>query len=132
MSEKDCEIECSLVLYDPPDLLALEEAFRAYPIISKFIIKSDLFRDGIQTLDDSCSQVTLSTTPSLFKLSSQGVAGESLIEFKNPILEGFQCQSASFSYQLEKLKNLTKSLFLSSKTLVRLNRLGILSLQVFI
>lgn len=74
----------------------------------------------------------MSPRPPYFVISTQGIAGECLVEFahNNEMVESFQCkETTKFKYLLAHIKPAVKAMVCSSKISLRTNDSGLLCFQ---
>eukprot|EP00842_Homolaphlyctis_polyrhiza_P000030 jgi/Hompol1/1027/HPOL_004429-RA len=125
---------CELATYDNEPITDLHAHFEERPLISKIIMKSDWLKTAFAELDDTSSDLTLSISPvyPFLRMSASGLAGESDLDYPRDteVLESFHCAMAStHRYKFTMLHPCMKALGMSIKTSIRVNEIGILSLQ---
>ncbi|EJD05934.1 Rad1-domain-containing protein [Fomitiporia mediterranea MF3/22] len=134
---------CELVTYEPDDQLSLE--IDSQDIVIKCIFKSSWLRDALSEVDPSCEKITFIGNPTvpetslqrgsprpLFRIQAVGPFGSTEIDYPNDreVLEAFECDSnVSYSYRFSHIIKTLRALQSSSKTSLRIDGEGVLSLQ---
>ncbi|KAJ3152137.1 ssDNA endodeoxyribonuclease, partial [Irineochytrium annulatum] len=128
---------CRIQTMETEPLTEMDVNFRSRPIECKLIMKSEWLRDAFSELDSSCSKTRflISPTEPYFRLSASGLTGETQMDYPKDteLLESFQCQALrSYEYAQRLLQPSMKALSLSTKTSIRVNSEGFLSMQFMI
>ncbi|KAL2915447.1 checkpoint clamp complex protein Rad1 [Polyrhizophydium stewartii] len=128
---------CNLSTYDNEPITDLHAVFGDRPIISKIIMKSDWLKTAFAEIDDTSSDLTLTIAPQhpFLRISASGLAGESELDYPRDteVLESFSCTVPSRNkYKFSMLNPCLKALGMSTKTSIRVNEIGILSMQFMI
>ncbi|KAI5124511.1 hypothetical protein M0805_003035 [Coniferiporia weirii] len=134
---------CELVTYEAePQLdLPLDNS----SVMIKCILKSSWLRDALSEVDPSCEKVTFIGNPAipngarqksvsrpLLRIQAAGPLGSTEMDYPNDreVLETFECDSTvSFSYRFSHITRTLRALQGSSKTSLRIDAEGVLSLQ---
>ncbi|EGF81803.1 hypothetical protein BATDEDRAFT_87254 [Batrachochytrium dendrobatidis JAM81] len=128
---------CNLATYDNEPITDLHATFGDRQIVGKIIMKSDWLKTAFGELDSTSSDLTLSISPQhpFLRISASGLAGESELDYPRDteVLESFSCtMPTSNKYKFTMLHPCMKALGMSTKTSIRVNEIGILSLQFMI
>jgi len=135
---------CEINTFDPEPLLSLD--FSSSPTVLKIILKSSWLRDAFSELDPACEKLTIvcnpaplpgrvpraSTLPRL-RLLATGNFGSTEMDYPSDkeVLESCECaEQVSFTYRLSHVTKAQKALQSSTKTSLRINEEGLLSLQL--
>lgn len=128
----------------------LELPFDAEQTALKIIFKSSFWlRDALSELDPSCEKITLIANPvadvqsaqrgvpakPLFRIQGTGAFGSTEMDYPNDreVLETFECsRSVIFSYRFAHISRTLRALQNSTKTSLRLEQEGLLSLQFLV
>ncbi|KAG1749130.1 Rad1/Rec1/Rad17 [Suillus paluster] len=139
---------CEISTFDPEPNLELP--FDADQTVLKTIFKSSFWlRDALSELDPSCEKVTLIANPvadvqraqrgvpakPLFRIQGTGAFGTTEMDYPNDreVLETFECsRSVSFSYRFSHISRTLRALQNSTKTSLRVEQEGLLSLQFLV
>jgi len=108
--------------------------FRGSPIPNKIIMEAEYLKDAFNELDWSSTHVNIhiSPDPPYFRLSTAGPSGSCQVDYPkdSEVFEAYECDAEiSFTYKLSNLQPAVKALNISTKTQLRINQIGILSLQ---
>ncbi|KAI0084004.1 Rad1-domain-containing protein [Irpex rosettiformis] len=133
---------CEITTFDPEPRLELP--FDAEQTALRIILKSSWLRDALSELEPSCEKVTIvgnppppegrvprTSTPRL-RLKAVGNWGSTEMDYPNDreVLEACDCPVAvSFSYKHSHLQKAARALQTSTKTSLRIDQDGLLSLQ---
>ncbi|KAH6573569.1 hypothetical protein BASA50_004035 [Batrachochytrium salamandrivorans] len=128
---------CSLATYDNEPITDLHMSFGDRRTVGKIIMKSDWLKTAFAELDSTSSDLTLAISPQhpFFRISASGLAGESQLDYPRDteVLESFNCTMATVNkYKFTMLHPCMKALGISAKTSIRVNEIGILSMQFMI
>ncbi|EDR10882.1 uncharacterized protein LACBIDRAFT_315835 [Laccaria bicolor S238N-H82] len=141
---------CEITTFDPEPQLELE--FDNSAIVLKIILKSSWLRDALSELDPSCDKLTFignppvntvvapnggqrqqrNTTKPMLRIQAGGTFGSTEMDYPNDrdVLETFECtRSVSFSYRFGHISRTLRALQSSTKTSLRIDEEGLLSLQ---
>ncbi|KAF5386954.1 hypothetical protein D9615_001940 [Tricholomella constricta] len=141
---------CEIATFDPEPHLELD--FDNSKMVLKIILKSSWLRDALSELDPSFDKLTfignsppkesVSTTnqkqPSrevskpMLRIQAAGTFGSTEMDYPNDrdVLETFECtRSVRFSYRLQLISRTLRALQSSTKTSLRIDEEGLLSLQ---
>ncbi|KAH6918975.1 Rad1/Rec1/Rad17 [Coprinopsis sp. MPI-PUGE-AT-0042] len=143
---------CEITTYDPEPQLDLN--FDNSKLVLKIILKSSWLRDALSELDPSCEKLTLMGNPSLdesrdpsstgrrpqkrapttplFRIQANGTFGSTEMDYPDDkeVLETFECsQRVQFTYRLPHILKTLRALSSSTKTSLRIDEDGLLSLQ---
>ncbi|KAA1477107.1 Rad1-domain-containing protein [Dentipellis sp. KUC8613] len=139
---------CEITTYDAEPRLELP--FDAEQTVLKIILKSSWLRDALSELDPSFDKVTFignpptadSTTAArtsartvpkpMLRIHAAGSFGSTEMDYPNDreVLETFECaRSVSFSYRYAHIARTLRALQSSTKTSLRIDEEGLLSLQ---
>ncbi|KAF9444331.1 Rad1-domain-containing protein [Macrolepiota fuliginosa MF-IS2] len=140
---------CEISTYEPEPQLDLD--FDNDRMILKIILKSSWFRDALSELDPSCDKLTFvsnppemtnnprngkqrkgSATKPILRIKAGGNFGTTEMDYPNDrdVLESFECtRSISFSYRFTHIAKTLRALQSSTKTSLRIDDEGLLSLQ---
>ncbi|EKM55985.1 uncharacterized protein PHACADRAFT_209489 [Phanerochaete carnosa HHB-10118-sp] len=131
-----------LTTFDAEPQLALP--FDSDKTVLKVILKSSWLRDALSELDPSCDKLTIMGNPPQqqgrtqrgaqrrLRLRAVGTFGSTEMDYPNDreVLETCECENAvSFSYSFKHISKALKALQSSSKTSLRIDEDGLLSLQ---
>ncbi|RKO85886.1 Rad1/Rec1/Rad17, partial [Blyttiomyces helicus] len=135
LEERGVVTACHVATYDPEPLIELQSVFAEHQIVSKVIMKSEWLKEAFSELDSTSTTLSLlvSPAPPYFRLSAAGLAGEAQMDYPKDtdVLESFYCSGpATHQYKFALLQPCLKALACSSKTSIRVNERGFLSLQV--
>ncbi|KND04394.1 uncharacterized protein SPPG_00125 [Spizellomyces punctatus DAOM BR117] len=137
LEERGVVTECRLTTYNPEALTDLFSTFAEQRMVSKLIMKSDWLRDAFSELDGTSDTITLHISPDApyFRLSASSLAGDAQMDYPKDtdVIESFHClHPIENHYQHTLLQSCLKALSLSSKTSIRVNEAGFLSMQFMI
>ncbi|KLO18535.1 Rad1-domain-containing protein [Schizopora paradoxa] len=133
---------CELVTYDAEDQLDLQ--IDSANLKLRCILKSAWLRDAISELDPTSERLTFIGKPPLhgtldrgqpqpqLRIHATGTFGSAEMDYPDDpeVLETFHCdESVSFSYRFSHITKTLKALQNSSKTSLRIDENGLLSLQ---
>ncbi|KAF7294675.1 hypothetical protein MIND_01004500 [Mycena indigotica] len=140
---------CELTTYEAEPHLELP--FVAERTVLKIILKSSWLRDALSEIDSSCEKLTFIGNPPpdtavngrqraplrtsiapLLRIQASGTFGSTEMEYPNDreVLESFECiQPVRFSYRVAHINRTLRALQSSSKTSLRIDDEGLLSLQ---
>lgn len=136
---------CKITTFDPEPHLELE--FDNSQMVLKIILKSSWLRDALSELDPSCDKLTFIGTPPLeqgsrqrprddakpmLRIQAAGTFGSTEMDYPNDrdVLETFECRrSVQFSYRFGHISRTLRALQSSTKTSLRIDEEGLLSLQ---
>lgn len=124
---KEGTTTASMLLYDPPAIQALSIAFDLKPLDAKIILKADLLREGLQSIDDTATKVRIHFNP--FVLEAVGINGETKITFPLESLDSIEASDVTHTYMIDQIKGYSKALAVSDRTYIKVNEDGILCLQ---
>ncbi|KZT11577.1 Rad1-domain-containing protein [Laetiporus sulphureus 93-53] len=135
---------CEVTTFDPEPILELD--FNETPCIMKVILKSSWLRDALSELDPSCERLTIICNPppppgraalpssqARLRLQAIGNFGSTEMDYPNDkeVLETCECaEQISFSYSFRHISRAQRALQSSTKTSLRINEEGLLSLQL--
>ncbi len=108
--------------------------FRAFSILNKVIMEAEYLKEAFNELDWSSQLITFTLSPDAphFRLSTSGPAGSCQVDYpkESEVFESFECETTcSFSYKLSLLQPAVKALSIANKTQLRINEVGVLSIQ---
>ena|SRR5690554_5522243 len=97
-------------------------------------MEAEYLKEAFNELDWSSSEVTILLSPDApyFRLSTVGPTGSCQVDYPkdSEVFESFECEvTQANTYRLSLLQPAVKALALSHKTQLRMNQVGILSLQ---
>ncbi|KAG7453030.1 Rad1-domain-containing protein [Guyanagaster necrorhizus] len=143
---------CEISTYDAEPHLELP--FDLEKMVLKVILKSEWLRDALSELDPSCEKLTFIGNPPptgdpsqprqkqkansrvslkpMLRIKATGTFGSTEMDYPNDrdVLETFDCaQSISFSYRFAHISRTLRALQSSTKTSLRIDDEGLLSLQ---
>ncbi|THH21077.1 hypothetical protein EW146_g419 [Bondarzewia mesenterica] len=141
---------CEITTYEAEPHLELP--FDAEQTVLKIILKSSWLRDALSELDPSCEKLTFignpptqtassrastSRTPGpvakpMLRIQAAGTFGSTEMDYPNDreVLETFEClQTVNFSYRFGHISRTLRALQSSTKTSLRIDEEGLLSLQ---
>ncbi|CAL1703417.1 unnamed protein product [Somion occarium] len=137
---------CEIVTYDPEP--ALELPFDSDAMIMKMILKSSWLQDALSELHPSCDKLTIIgnpppapgrgptlTAPPRLRIKATGTFGTTEMDYPNDkeVLESCECDThVSFTYRTSHVVRVARALQHSTKTSVRIDEGGLLSLQLII
>ncbi|OCH89081.1 Rad1-domain-containing protein [Obba rivulosa] len=136
---------CEVTTFDPEAQLDLP--FDVDRTMLKIILKSSWLRDALSELDPSCEKVTIIGNPPpeggratrnsqpTLRLQAEGTFGSTEMDYPNDkeVLETCECaQRVSFSYKFAHITRALKALQASTKTSLRIDEDGLLSLQFIV
>jgi len=132
LEEQGVVTNCSLKTLEAEELAHFN--FRGAQISNKIIMEAEYLKDAFNELDWSSTEVTLliSPDPPHFRLTTSGPSGSCQVDYPkdSEVFEAFECDVlSSNTYKLSNLHPAVKALSLSAKTQLRVNELGVLSLQ---
>ncbi|KAH9939601.1 Rad1-domain-containing protein [Amylocystis lapponica] len=134
---------CEITTFDPEPHLDLP--FEADDAILRIILKSTWLRDALSELDPSCEKLTIIGNPPppagkaarapvpRLRLHAAGTFGSTEMDYPSDkeVLESCDCEeSVSFSYRFGHISRALRALQSSTKTSLRINTEGLLSLQL--
>ncbi|KAI0059048.1 Rad1-domain-containing protein [Artomyces pyxidatus] len=140
---------CEVTTYDAEPQLDLE--FDKDLVALRIILKSSWMRDALSELDPSCDRLTFianpppdpaqpnnaraSRTPArpIFRIQAVGTFGSTEMDYPNDkeVLESVECAGpVNFSYRFSHVSRTLKALQSSTKTSLRIDEDGLLSLQL--
>ncbi|KAG5642405.1 hypothetical protein DXG03_002837 [Asterophora parasitica] len=140
---------CEITTYDPEPHLELD--FDNSKMVLKIILKSSWLRDALSELDPSFDKLTFignpapaDTAPSkpkhssrdvskpMLRIQAAGTFGSTEMDYPNDrdVLETFECtRPVRFGYRLQHISRTLRALQSSTKTSLRIDEDGLLSLQ---
>ncbi|CCM05792.1 uncharacterized protein FIBRA_08025 [Fibroporia radiculosa] len=135
---------CEITTFEADPMLSLD--FLEYPTVMKIILKSSWLRDALSEIDQSCEKLTIICNPpppagrsakivAPPRLRLQAVGNFGSVEMDYPsdkeVLESCECdEQVSFSYRFSHISRTQRALQSSTKTSLRINEEGLLSLQL--
>lgn len=140
---------CEISTYEPEPYL--DFGFDPEQLVLRIILKSSWFRDALSELDPSCDRLTFISNPPdaqvnpmtgkprrhnstkpILRIKAAGNFGTTELDYPNDrdVLESFECtQSVSFSYRFSQIAKSLRAVQSSTKTSLRIDSDGLLSLQ---
>ncbi|KAF7985018.1 hypothetical protein HWV62_10018 [Athelia sp. TMB] len=135
---------CDITTFDPEPSLQLE--FDRESTVLEIILKSSWLRDALSEIDPSCDRLTFIANPPgqqatggsgtrlkpILRIKAAGTFGSTEMDYPNDkeVLESFICTHAvSVSYHTAYIARAARGLTSSSKTSLRIDEGGLLSLQ---
>lgn len=136
---------CEITTFEPEPQLELP--FDAKRAVLKIILKSSWLHEALSELDPSCEKLSFIGNPSasedgrahrptpskpLFRIQAGGTFGSTEMDYPNDreVLETFECQrSVNVSYRFSHISRAVRALQSSTKTSLRIDDEGLLSLQ---
>ncbi|KAJ7063584.1 Rad1/Rec1/Rad17 [Mycena amicta] len=141
---------CEITTYEAEPHLQLH--FEPERVVLKIILKSSWLRDALSEIDPSCEKLTFignpppnvdaghgkqraalrSSNAPLLRIQASGTFGSTEMEYPNDreVLETFECtQPVRFSYRVGHIGRTLRALQSSTKTSLRIDDEGLLSLQ---
>ncbi|KAF7359202.1 Cell cycle checkpoint protein RAD1 [Mycena sanguinolenta] len=137
---------CEITTYEPEPHLQLP--FESERMVLKIILKSSWLRDALSELDPSCDKLTFIGNPPpaangrqqprtaggtpMLRIQAVGTLGSTEMDYPNDrdVLETFECtRPVSFSYRFGHISRTLRALQSSTKTSLRIDDEGLLSLQ---
>jgi len=130
--EHDVLTDCGITAVEGP--LPAEFHLRNSEILSKIVMKSPSLRDAFNELDWSNEHLTWEISPEAphFRLKARGTGTLCQVDYprESEIFETFECaQPIKRDYRMKFLHPSLKALDIASKTQIRVNAVGLLSLQ---
>ncbi|KAJ3359868.1 hypothetical protein HDU91_004774 [Kappamyces sp. JEL0680] len=144
LQEIEIKTTCELLLYDPAPIQGIQGAFVAYPLALKLVLKSDVLKDCLSSFDDTtahlhikCSLESIRGDRIQLQLSGDGTLSKVSVSLDESLMESWEGpglleQPVQYCYQMEKAKGVLKTLSKASRTQLKINSQGILSLQSMI
>ncbi|KAJ3138432.1 ssDNA endodeoxyribonuclease [Geranomyces variabilis] len=137
LEEKGVVTMCQLTTFEPEPHVDLHASFAAQRIVGKVIMKSQWLRDAFSELDGTSDTVTLLVSPAApyFRLSASGLAGDTQMDYPKDtdVVESFHCMKTSTNnYKYSLLQPCLRALALSTKSNIRINETGFLSMQFMV
>lgn len=135
MEERGVLTTCKLRTYEAP--LLSDMNIRDARILNKVIMKSEWLREAFEELDKTTESVTFLVSPEApyLRISAVGITGSTELDYPRDadIIDSFQCEQTQInSYRLSMVQACAHALTASSKTSLRTNEHGFLSLQFMI
>ncbi|KAF5360515.1 hypothetical protein D9756_004883 [Leucocoprinus leucothites] len=140
---------CEISTYEPEPYL--DFGFDPEKVVLRIILKSSWFRDALSELDPSYDKLTFISNPPemsdnpmtgksrrrnptkpILRIKAGGNFGSTEMDYPNDrdVLESFECmQSVSFSYRFSHIAKSLRAVQSSTKTSLRIDNDGLLSLQ---
>ncbi|THG96781.1 hypothetical protein EW026_g5123 [Hermanssonia centrifuga] len=134
---------CEITTFEPEPQLELP--FEADQTVLKIILKSSWLRDALSELDPSCERLTIIANPPpasgraprasaqpRLRLKAVGTFGSTEMDYPSDkdVLEACDCPApVGFSYKFAHIARASRALQTSTKTSMRIDRDGLLSLQ---
>ncbi|KAF8655860.1 hypothetical protein AX16_002943 [Volvariella volvacea WC 439] len=142
---------CEITTFDPEPRLELE--LDNEQLVLKIILKSSWLRDALSELDPSCEKLTFIGNPPpaaqagaaqgrrrgplrdaqpMLRIQADGTFGSTEMDYPNDreVLETFECKrEVSFTYRYSHISRALRALQTSTKTSLRIDESGLLSLQ---
>lgn len=138
---------CEIQTYENDSLMDIP--FDYARTVIKIILRSSWLREALEEIDSSCDKLTFigipptenlpgsatsqkGTTKPTFRLRAEGTFGSSQMDYPNDkdVLETYECaESVRFSYRVSHVACALRALQSSSKTSLRIDDEGLLSLQ---
>ncbi|KAK2460638.1 hypothetical protein APHAL10511_007108 [Amanita phalloides] len=137
---------CEITTFEPEPMLDLE--FDNSKLLLKIILKSSWLRDALMELDPSCEKITFISNPPtestagigrrkssekpILRIQAEGSFGSTQMDYPNDkdVLETFECvMPLEFSYRFAHINRTLRALQSSTKTSLRIDDEGLLSLQ---
>jgi len=112
--------------------------FRSSPIVSRAIVKSELLKEALAELEPpggSIVQIRMSPEASFLSMAVNGDSCSAQVDFpsdgqSNDVFTAFECKEAvTNSYKLNLIRPCVKVLAKSEQTNIRMNSVGMLSMQ---
>ncbi|KJE88684.1 cell cycle checkpoint protein [Capsaspora owczarzaki ATCC 30864] len=127
--------DCDLRTLEPDDIL--DFAFNSFGVHNKLIVKSEGMKGAFAELDTSSEflEVVMSPDEPYLRLSTTGQAGQVNVDFPfdSFVIETFECFRPQCNrYRMSLIAPSIKGLAISTKTSMRMNARGFLSLQFMI
>ncbi|KAI0736795.1 Rad1-domain-containing protein [Fomitopsis betulina] len=135
---------CEITTFDAEPMVELD--FLESPTVLKIILKSSWLRDALSEIDPNCDKLTIignpppppgraarSTDPPRLRIQTAGNFGSAEMDYPSDkeVLETCECeQQVRFSYRFKLIAYASKALQNSTKTSLRINEEGMLSLQL--
>ncbi|KAJ6620299.1 Rad1/Rec1/Rad17 [Mycena sp. CBHHK59/15] len=140
--------KCEIITYEAEPHLQLP--FDPDQMVLKIILKSSWLRDALSELDPSCDKLTFIGNPPptaatgkrpqlragnetpMLRIQAAGTFGSTEMDYPNDreVLETFECtRPVSFSYRFGHISRTLRALQSSSKTSLRIDDEGLMSLQ---
>ncbi|KAJ1975557.1 ssDNA endodeoxyribonuclease [Dimargaris verticillata] len=135
LEENEVISVCKLATFEAEDMA--EFNFGQNPVCDRLIIKSEVLRDALAELDPSSEKIAFGFYHHAphFRLSTTGMGGSTEVNFAKDtdIMEAFFCTEAhSVTYRFNQVKQALNALVYSTKTSIRVNTQGFLSMQFMI
>jgi len=134
---------CEITTFDPEPNIELP--FDSESTVLKIILKSSWLRDALSELDPSCDKLTIIGNPPtahpsgttggakpMLRIQAAGTFGSTEMDYPNDkeVLESFTCtHTVAFSYHTVHIARTARALASSTKTSLRIDEEGLLSLQ---
>ncbi|KZT70189.1 Rad1-domain-containing protein [Daedalea quercina L-15889] len=135
---------CEVTTFEAEPMLELD--FLESPTVLKIILKSSWLRDALSELDPTCEKLTIignpppppgrasrASGPPRLRLQAVGTFGSTEMDYPSDkeVLETCECeQQVRFSYLFKHIVRASRALQNSTKTSLRINEEGMLSLQL--
>ncbi|EPS98580.1 hypothetical protein FOMPIDRAFT_1051423 [Fomitopsis schrenkii] len=135
---------CEITTFEAEPIVELD--FLEAPTVLKIILKSSWLRDALSEIDSNCDKFTIignpppppgraarSTDPPRLRIQTAGNFGSIEMDYPSDkeVLETCECeQQVRFSYRFKFIAHASKALQHSTKTSLRINEEGMLSLQL--
>eukprot|EP01116_Phalansterium_solitarium_P024089 TRINITY_DN8709_c0_g1_i1.p1 TRINITY_DN8709_c0_g1~~TRINITY_DN8709_c0_g1_i1.p1 ORF type:complete len:327 (+),score=18.89 TRINITY_DN8709_c0_g1_i1:105-1085(+) len=109
-------------------------SFRSHPVANKVIVEACHLRDAFNELDWSSPKLSILLSPDApyFRLTTIGDAGSCQVDYPkdSEFFEEFSCgKPQMFSYRTAHLQLAVRGLQIAQKTQIRMNEIGVLSMQ---
>ncbi|TPX33131.1 hypothetical protein SeMB42_g07523 [Synchytrium endobioticum] len=113
------------------------QEFKLRPLISKLIVSSEWLKFGFSDIDKTAEFITLqmSPHPPQMRISATTPAGEAQLDFPkgSEVVEAFHCEKGQeYKYKYSMIEPFFKALAVSTKTAIKMNEMGFLSMQFLI
>lgn len=111
--------------------------FNSDDVLNKVIMKSSCLKEGFAELDMTSEvlEILMSPDAPYLRISTFGIAGSGHLDYskQSEMIETFECQQTqSNRYKTSLLKPSVKALLVSSKTSLRMDVRGFLSMQYLV
>ncbi|KAI8819888.1 Rad1/Rec1/Rad17 [Fimicolochytrium jonesii] len=137
LEEREVVTVCQLNTTDPEPISELHSRFIESRVVGKVIMKSEWLRDAFSELDGTSDTLTLivASVAPYFRLAASGLAGDAQMDYPKDtdVVESFSClENTRNNYRYASIAPCLRALAFSTKTSIRVNETGFLSLQFMI
>ncbi|KAJ3120954.1 ssDNA endodeoxyribonuclease [Nowakowskiella sp. JEL0407] len=129
--------DCKIKTQEAPEFFSLNESLTETPFLAKLIINSSWLKSAFSELDGTAERFTVLVSPNApyFRISVKSVVGDAQIDYPKDtdVFETFTCDEVcSNSYKYSTMLFALRALQVSTKTYIRINQRGFLSMQFMV